>query len=328
VIFLENGAIQVTTTAQRGVKHVVVTRAYDIKALRPRGWSVSDGQAMIAKLVSDTVAPDSWRDAGGIIGSIAFKGEQMWVIQTPANHEEIESLLEDLDSYKRNEHRRRMIEERDLRIFAISTDIDKLTARCRSAGIRVPPRLDLAMDQVLPDVQFLGTPLFACLDSLREASGQIIDVHWKTLHEARIDGRTPVTLTLRHQTLAEALAALIGAATPLKASDPPVRLQFAAEDNVITVSTEEDFNRQTVTRVYDIRDLVLRQRMARQEAVDAVMHAIVTTIDPESWRDNGGMVGSLRDFQGQLIVTQTERGHARIKALLDGWRNARRLLRQ
>ncbi len=101
------------------------------------------------------------------------------------------------------------------------------------------------------------------------------------------------------------------------------RLGNRATDGVITVSTMEDLSRQTVTCVCDVRDLVvadhdLRERIERllkgvreesdtpeiatlwrdkrdADSVDSLIRAIEGVVEPDSWRDAGGMVGTVRE---------------------------------
>jgi len=330
---LKNGVVGITTE-KKAPQHAV-TRAFDVKAVLPRDRDLSDAQDILARLITDTIAPDSWLDAGGTLGSLRFIGDKMVVTQTPANLEGVENLLQDLDIDKENEYTRKLIDRMSHQIASLNADIDKLTARCRSIGIRVPPPLDQAMQGVLPDMEFVGAPLISCINSLRRASGQLIDVKWNVLRDAGIDGRMPITLTLRHETLAGALTALIDKAnkklstlstTPGEPSGNDTPLHYEIEEGTITVSTQAEFDKVVVTRTYDIRDL-LRGRGTRQEAVDEVVHAIVTDIAPDSWRDSGGTIGSIRELQGILIVTQNERAHGVIKAWIDARRRYNKAIR-
>jgi hypothetical protein len=47
----------------------------------------------LSKTISEMVAPDTWRDAGGDIGSIRFLGGVMIISQTADNHKKIDDLL-------------------------------------------------------------------------------------------------------------------------------------------------------------------------------------------------------------------------------------------
>lgn len=49
---------------------------------------------------------------------------------------------------------------------------------------------------------------------------------------------------------------------------------------------------------------------------DDVIRLLEETVDPSSWRDNGGKVGSIRELAGQLIIRQTEANQREIAELL------------
>jgi type II secretory pathway component GspD/PulD (secretin) len=105
----------------------------------------------------------------------------------------------------------------------------------------------------------------------------------------------------------------------------------------------------TVTRVYDIRDLLItipdfdpmadevktdaltlpasrpsagpattheghKVATTRQQRVDGFVHLIEDTVDPESWGDHGG---SIREVQGKLIVRQTKENQNQIAQLIE-----------
>jgi hypothetical protein len=55
----------------------------------------------------------------------------------------------------------------------------------------------------------------------------------------------------------------------------------------------------------------------RAEYVDAICKVIEDTIQSDTWLDNGGPTGSLRCYQGRLIITHTPHAHAQIAELLD-----------
>jgi hypothetical protein len=95
-----------------------------------------------------------------------------------------------------------------------------------------------------------------------------------------------------------------------------------------------------VTRVYDVRDLIIgddvvqephqgaegqvldfsetaQSSITRSALIGArIIDPIQREIAPLSWKDNGGQVGSLRELSCQLIVTHTPAVHARIVSLL------------
>ncbi|HXE52166.1 MAG TPA: hypothetical protein VN541_04090, partial [Tepidisphaeraceae bacterium] len=65
------------------------------------------------------------------------------------------------------------------------------------------------------------------------------------------------------------------------------------------------------------------QGPTRQDLVDAITKLIEDTVSTDSWKDNGGSVGALRELQGQLIVTQTPENHRQLVNLLEQLREER-----
>ena len=62
---------------------------------------------------------------------------------------------------------------------------------------------------------------------------------------------------------------------------------------------------------------------SREELVEQITKLITDTVAPESWREAGGTVGSLRELQGQLIVTQTPENQHSLVNLLEQLRETR-----
>jgi general secretion pathway protein D len=177
------------------------------------------------------------------------------------------------------------------------------------------------------------------------------------LEAAGIDRNTPVTTRLRDIRFSKALETIlrdVGGGT--------VQLTYTVDDGVVMISTAEDLSRNTVTRVYDIRDLIVetpdfygpqfslenasqgsgssgggqslfqsQQQQQQQETtfktrddrVAEITSLMQETVSPDSWRDAGGTVGSLRELNGQLIVTQTPENQRQIEGLLEQLRETR-----
>ncbi len=61
------------------------------------------------------------------------------------------------------------------------------------------------------------------------------------------------------------------------------------------------------------------------DPMEPLITLIQETIDPESWRETGGNVGSISSLQQQLIVTQTSTAHSQLRDLLRDLRKSRAL---
>jgi len=55
----------------------------------------------------------------------------------------------------------------------------------------------------------------------------------------------------------------------------------------------------------------------REQRVEDVTRLIQETIAPDTWREQGGTIGGLRELDGQLIVTQIEENHRLLRQLLE-----------
>jgi type II secretory pathway component GspD/PulD (secretin) len=108
------------------------------------------------------------------------------------------------------------------------------------------------LERPLPEVNFDGAGFTDVVDFLRDVSGANIFVNWKALEAAGIDRNAPVSARLRNIKLSKALTIILDSV-----SGGTVPLGYTIDDGVITISTGEDIDRNTVTRVYDIRDLII-----------------------------------------------------------------------
>jgi general secretion pathway protein D len=199
------------------------------------------------------------------------------------------------------------------------------------------------------------------IDFLRDVTGANLFVNWRALETAGIDKAAPVTARLRDVKFSKALTTILN-----DVGGGTVKLAYTIDEGVITISTEEDLSKNVVTRVYDIRDLIINipdfnnapdfnitqantgggrgggggggQSLfgggggqgqeenagpTRQELVDSIIKLIQDTVASESWKDNGGTVGSLRELSGQLIVTQTPENQHQLVKLLEQLRETR-----
>lgn len=213
--------------------------------------------------------------------------------------------------------------------------------------------------QIIPKLSLSGYKLEDAIQFLRDASNCSIHVKWAALETAGVTRSTPVHVVLSNVTIEKALRTIledVGGASPLG---------FVVDDGVITISTKDDLSKETVTRVYDIRDLIVRipnfsgpsidlsqagnvgnnnnnaggfwgnnnnannnnetNFPTRAELVTNILDMIRSTISPDTWRENGGVVGSIREFGGQMIVTQTPENHRALMNLLAQLREARAL---
>jgi hypothetical protein len=189
---------------------------------------------------------------------------------------------------------------------------------------------DPLLDRKIARLDLTGVTVLEALDRLRDEAGVNIVVGWPTSHPSY--GK-PVELHLRDATLRAALRALI---EPL--GD---RLHFTSIDGVIVVNAHMEYPWAGVTRLHDARDLIeafiARPRWtgggtgrshrggdpgewSRDRAVETLFDVIQQRVDPASWRDAGGSVGAMAEWNGILVITHTPQRQQEIAQLLEALR--------
>jgi len=192
---------------------------------------------------------------------------------------------------------------------------------------------DIALEDV---IQYIGS-----------AAGVNIHVKWAALNNAGVDKKTPVNIQLLDVTVEKALRVIL---EDVAGVNP---LGFYVDEGVITISTQEDLDQNMETRVYDIRDMILRvpdfvgprldlnvaaqagaqaggltsvfeeeeedeEELSREEIIERLIEKIEEILPARSWDE-----GSISEYRGQLIVKQTRENHIKIYNLLDQLREAR-----
>lgn len=60
--------------------------------------------------------------------------------------------------------------------------------------------------------------------------------------------------------------------------------------------------------------------LTQQECIDLLVRFIQEIVLPDSWRDNGGQDGSIRETGGLMIITQSSENHLKVQSLLKNLR--------
>lgn len=105
----------------------------------------------------------------------------------------------------------------------------------------------------VPSLEFDNIPFADVVDFLREYSGVNIWVNWRAMEAAGIDRTQPVSVDLTDISLEKGLELILD-----DVGGGVVEISYNISDGVVTISTREDLNRNTITRVYEIRDLIVR----------------------------------------------------------------------
>jgi general secretion pathway protein D len=109
------------------------------------------------------------------------------------------------------------------------------------------------LKMIVPKLAFNDIPLENVIQFLRDTSGASIYVNWQALQNVTIQKDTKVNVTLENVSFEKALRVILEDVGGANA-----QLTWVLDDGVITISTRDELIKRTVTRVYDIRDLMIR----------------------------------------------------------------------
>jgi general secretion pathway protein D len=141
------------------------------------------------------------------------------------------------------------------------------------------------LDRQLPEVNFNGQGLADVMDFLRDVSGSNIFVNWRALEAAGINKDAPVTARLRNVRFSKALSTILD-----DVGGGNIKLTYTIDEGVITISTADDLAKNVVTRVFDIRDLLVE--------VPDFDNAPSFSLDDQSGNGSGGGGGGGRGGGG------------------------------
>jgi len=110
--------------------------------------------------------------------------------------------------------------------------------------------------------------------------------------------------------------------------DDGYTMTFVVRNDALLITTKTAAETMTSTRVYQVHDLVVAAHETdRRPDFYPLIEVITATIDPEGWREAGGTIGEIKEFEAAgvmaLVVTQTEAGHEEVEKLLGSLRDAK-----
>jgi hypothetical protein len=198
---------------------------------------------------------------------------------------------------------------------SLQREVQGLLAALRGHGrqtfVSDPPQ-HLALREKLNQnlaVEFLDTPLEAAIAQLADAAKADIRLDRPALRANRIREREPVTLKLTDRKLETVIQALV----------LDLKLTWILRDGVLWITTAEEAEAFLKTAVYDVRDL------CRDEGeMDALIDALTSQTEPDSWEDVGGPGAIDSGKPGTLVILQQERIHRKVLELLETYRAALR----
>jgi len=328
--------ILVTTLDDADPRELVV-RSYDVRdLLQPLAdpWEVRErpgplvvySQAApqppphegdLERLIEETVAWSSRGDQGGRFGSMRFFAGRLIVLRTWENQRRVGELLAQLR--KPAPPRMPSPSTPDLEIW--NDALKRYVSTDPSVG-------ETSLKRRIPEVRLDRVPLEQAIATLADLANAALAADWPAFQSRGITRRTPVSLHLRDATLAQTLRALLD-------GNSAAQFHVCVDGGCVVLGGLPGYMPEfTTTRGYDLRDWLdsvmrppptpapknIAEAAKRAELgvwqTARVISLIVETIDPNSWREQGGTAGAIKELNGRLIVTQTWENQERVAELL------------
>lgn len=201
-----------------------------------------------------------------------------------------------------------------------------------------------ALERSIPPVEFQEARLDDVMARLAQHAQTTITLDLRSFDRATdLEVDTPITLSLPSVKLAKAIELVLGLTSAAEHD-----LGYYPVGDVIYIGCADLIGQALVTRVYDVRDLIMAdasfmRRAHRQStgligmldvpapiqpdnvsieaSADALVQLIESVAVPNTWRSKGGTSGAITVYAGHLFVVQTSTGHT---AVLDWIRQLRK----
>ena len=163
-----------------------------------------------------------------------------------------------------------------------------------------------------PEVTYAGVPLGEVVADLSERTGCNIHVNWTSLETVGVGRQSPVHAHLKDVTFATALQLILDEVGGIAA------LGYAIHDGVVVLSAFEDPSALTVTRIYDVRDLIAHPRpdLPTEALLREVIRGVLTPRQT-------GLFGECEDSHGILVDLYRAQIHELAAAIVDSYGGAR-----
>ncbi|WP_145379631.1 hypothetical protein [Symmachiella dynata] len=228
------------------------------------------------KAIYATIAPKSWRDAGGE-GTIDWT--ENGLVMT--NRAAVQKKFEQLTWYLTQGHK--LIRSREKSFPLTNND--------------APRVLNALAEQTNPgNVGMVDIPLTDVMVFFSRLHDINILVDRIALHDVGIRADPPVTLQPEGASLQQALDQAL----------KPLKLDYIARHEVLFITTPEKVNALPETHIYDVQKL-----LGPNVEPSVITEEITTKVLPKTWSPNGGH-GTMAYVPGYFIVYQTPRAHRKI----------------
>ena len=233
----------------------------------------------------------------------------------------------------------------------LSSGVAAQEAAVASMNERFPQRVNALRLMRRVQAEFRDQRLEDVINFIREFTGADIEVMWQDdRSDTGLDPEQLITLNTRNRSALEVLEAVLVRATD-EFTNQGNQWQFTP-DGVLQLGPKSRLNAEKRLEIYPIMDLVLEipdytnapefdlntilqgagggggggggqspfqeqeeddvDRRTLQERVDELVDILTETVEPEQWEQNAGDGGSIRYWQGHLIINAPDYMHRQI----------------
>ncbi len=118
------------------------------------------------------------------------------------------------------------------------------------------------LNQRVPEITFEDLSLEQVMSWLADFTHMNVNVRWQILADAGVDRDKPISIHARNLRLSQVLWLIMS-----EAAGTELKLAYRASGNLLVLSTAEDLDKEMVTKIYDVADLIINlPRATRQGA--------------------------------------------------------------
>jgi hypothetical protein len=150
------------------------------------------------------------------------------------------------------------------------------------------------LNQRVPEITFEDLSLEQVMSWLADFTHMNVNVRWQILADAGVDRDKPISIHARNLRLSQVLWLIMS-----EAAGTELKLAYRASGNLLVLSTAEDLDKEMVTKIYDVADLLIKLPAATRQGAFNVTQGLGQTGQGGSGGGGGGGAGGGMFGQGQ-----------------------------
>jgi len=186
--------------------------------------------------------------------------------------------------------------------------VSAMTLAQQQGEARTAPRPQPAntlgiLNQRVPELTFEDLPLEQVMDWLAEFTRMNVTVRWQILADAGLDRDKPISIHARNLRLSQVLWLIMS-----EAAGTEIKLAYRASGNLLILSTSDDLDKEMVTKIYDVADLLIRFPRATRQGAFNVTQGLGQSGGQGGGGGGGAGGGMFGQGQGQQQQQQGAQG--------------------